>query len=420
MEFPDLLERFLSYVKINTMSDERSKKFPSTDRQMALAGKLKEELINMGLCDVYINDDGYTFATMHSNQPGPAPTIALIAHIDTSPEVSGECINPLIHRDYDGRNIILNNPEVILDIDKNPALKDKLGKTIITSDGTTLLGADDKAGIAEIMSALNYLAAHPEIPRPGIRILFTPDEEIGRSTDRLSLDGIGADAGYTIDGGAPGEIEDETFCADSVNIRISGINVHPGYAKDRMVNALKIAAEILEGFPKNSLSPETTEGREGYIHPHFMSGTVEQADIRILTRDFNEAGLNEKEDFLMLLTDKARFMHPAAEITFSVDKSYRNMKMVLDNYPDIIEKAEDAVRLSGLLPIRTAIRGGTDGARLSFMGLPTPNLFTGGYNFHSRYEWIALEDMEKAAEVIVRLMGLWAATGKPNSKGDEY
>jgi len=418
MKFPDLLERFISYVKINTRSDEGSQTYPSTDSQLFLAEKLKRELMEMGLSDVYINEHGYTFATLAANREGPSPVIALIAHLDTSPDVSGEGVKPLVHRDYNGKDIIISGkPEIILTADKNPALKDKTGRTIITADGTTLLGADDKAGIAEIMSAINYLASHPDIPRPCIRVLFTPDEEIGRGTDRLTLKEIGADAGYTVDGGAPGEIEDETFCADTVKISITGVNIHPGYARARMANAIKIAAEILEGFPKDSLSPETTDGRAGYIHPHLLSGTVEETDLSILIRDFTEAGLQEKEDLIMSLAEKARLHHPLASLSFNIERSYRNMKTVLNKFPDVIEKAEEAVRLSGLLPVRKAIRGGTDGARLSYMGLPTPNLFTGGYNFHSRYEWIALEDMEKAAEVIVRLMGLWASAGHIDSKG---
>jgi len=420
MEFPDLLKRFISYVKIDTRSDEDSQTFPSTAGQLALAEILKDDLLEMGLSDVHVNEHGYVFGTLKTNQDGQSPVIALIAHLDTSPDVSGSGVNPQIHNNYDGRDIILSErPDVIIRADENPALKDKIGKTIITTDGTTLLGADDKAGIAEIMSAIRYLTDHPELPIPHIRILFTPDEELGHGTEKLTINEIAADIGYTVDGETAGEIEDETFCADMVNIRVCGINVHPGKAKGKMVNAIKIASEILECFPKDCLSPETTDGEDGYIHPHFISGTVEEANITVLIRDFKEEGLKDKEAFILSVVVEARGRHPKATIFFDIERSYRNMKQVLDNYPEVIETAEEAIRQSGLTPVRTNIRGGTDGARLSFMGLPTPNLFTGGYNFHSRYEWIALEDMEKAAEVIVRLMGLWAEKGSRKNQGVE-
>jgi len=413
MQFPDLLDRFLSYTRIDTSSSEDSETFPSTAKQLDLAEKLKLELIDMGLSDAIVNEHGYVLATLISNQPGPVPAIALIAHMDTSPDVSGAGVNPMVHRNYDGKDIALSDdPAVVLKVKENPELKGMEGKTIITTDGKTLLGADDKAGIAEIMTAIRYLTGNPALPRPRIRILFTPDEEVGHGTDKLTMDEIGADVGYTVDGETAGEIDDETFCADMVNIRVCGINVHPGKAKGKMVNAIKIAAEILERFPKDSLSPETTEGQDGYIHPHFMSGTVEETNITVLIRDFKEDGLKEKEDFILSLVVAARNRHPKATIFFDIEKSYRNMKIILDKHPDVVEAAEEAIRLSGLVAARTSIRGGTDGARLSLMGLPTPNLFTGGHNYHSRYEWIALEDMEKAAEVIVRLMGLW---GERNS-----
>jgi tripeptide aminopeptidase len=409
MEFPGLLDRFLTYVKIDTRSNEDSGTFPSTMTQLDFAQRLKQELSGIGLSDATVNEHGYVFATLKSNQKEQPPVVALIAHLDTSPDVSGNGVNPLVHRDYDGGDILLSwDTAAVLRVEENPDLKEKIGNTIITTDGTTLLGADDKAGIAEIMSAIRYLTDHPELPRPHIRILFTPDEEIGHGTEKLTIDEIAADIGYTVDGETAGAIEDETFCADMVNIRVCGINVHPGKAKGKMVNAIKIASEILERFPKDSLSPETTDGQEGYIHPHFMSGTVEEANITVLIRDFKEEGLKDKEAFILSVVVEARGRHPKATIFFDIEKSYRNMKVILDKHPDVIEMSEEAIRLTGLIPERSSIRGGTDGARLSFMGLPTPNLFTGGHNFHSRHEWIALEDMEKAAEVIVRLMGLWA------------
>ncbi|MBN1627271.1 MAG: peptidase T [Deltaproteobacteria bacterium] len=410
MKFPDLLERFIYYAMIDTGSDENSKTFPSTEGQAVLAERLKAELVEIGLSDACINEHGYVLASLSSTNAGPTPAIALIAHLDTSPDVSGHGVTPQVHRDYDGEDISLSmDPEIILAADNNPPLKDKIGNTIITTDGTTLLGADDKAGIAEIMSAVKYLISHPEIPRPHIRVIFTPDEEIGKSSDMITTQEIGADFGYTIDGGDAGEIEDETFCADTVKIIVKGVNVHPGYAKDRIANAVKIASEIIENLPKGYLSPETTEDREGYIHPHHISGTVERAEIKMLIRDFTEQGLMEKEDFISSLVHDARRRHPLSDIVFEIERSYRNMKQVLESHPEVVEIAEEAIARSGLTSARTAVRGGTDGARLCFMGLPTPNIFTGGHNFHSRYEWISLEDMEKAAEVIVRLMELWAS-----------
>ncbi|MCK4835189.1 MAG: peptidase T, partial [Candidatus Aminicenantes bacterium] len=292
MEFPDLLDNFLRYVKIDTQSDEESKSFPSTKKQFDLANLLKKELEKMKLEDVKMNKWGYVLATLKSNQDKKVPTIALIAHIDTSPDVSGKNVSPRIHKNYNGQDIILSKEDnIILKTKENPYLKKQIGKTIITSDGTTLLGADNKAGIAEIMSAVNFLRKNPEIPRPNIRILITPDEEVGRGTEKIKTNDIEADYGYTIDGERLGEIEDETFCADSVEITISGVNVHPGYAKNKLVNSIKIAAEIIEQFPKLSMSPETTEKREGYIHPHHISGGVEKTIIKILIRDFQEKGL---------------------------------------------------------------------------------------------------------------------------------
>ena len=408
MEFPDLLERFLSYVKIDTQSDEESETFPSTEKQLNLAHKLEAELLAMGLDDVHINEWGYVFGSLKSNKRGISPRVALIAHMDTSPEVSGTYVRPVVHESYDGRDLILSkDSEIVLRVEENQVLKEKIGNTLITTDGKTLLGADDKAGIAEIMSALDFLIRNPDYPRPNIRVLFTPDEEVGKGTEKLTYGEIEADIGYTVDGGEAGVIEDETFCADTVEVRIQGVNVHPGYAKGKMINSIKIASDILEQFPKGEKSPETTEKREGYIHPHFLSGSVEASILKILIRDFEVKGLEDKENFIRAVINNTKSRYPEAVIDMDIKESYRNMKQVLKSYPDVIEKAEKATRQSGLKPVRKQIRGGTDGARLCFMGLPTPNLFTGGNNFHSRYEWISLEDMEKAAEVIVRLMALY-------------
>lgn len=409
MQFPDLLNNFLRYVKIDTQSDEESTSFPSTKKQFDLANLLKQELEEMKLENVKVNKWGYVFAALKTNQSKKTPTIALIAHLDTSPDVSGKNVKPKLHKNYQGQDVILSSKDnIILKLKENPYLKKQIGKTLITTDGSTLLGADNKAGIAEIMSAVNYLRKNPGIPRPNIQLLFTPDEEVGRGTEKLNLKDVKADYAYTIDGEKLGEIEDETFCADTVVITVTGVNVHPGYAKNKLINSIKVASEILEQFPKTSMSPETTEKREGYIHPYTISGGVEETVIKVLIRDFEESGLKEKESRLKKIIDSIAKKHPKASIGFKIIESYRNMKSILDKYPEILEKAIDAIKLAGIKPVKNIIRGGTDGARLSFMGLPTPNLFTGGLNFHSRYEWITLEDMRKATEVIIQLMKLWS------------
>ena len=405
-----MLERFIRYVKIDTQSKEESIDFPSTKKQWNLLNKLKEELKTIGMENVMVTKWGYVLAALKTNRDKEknVPTIALIAHVDTSPDVSGENVNPQIHDNYDGRDIVLSpDGRVVLKVDEHPYIKEKKGKTVITTDGSTLLGADNKAGITEIICALEFLIKNPGYPRPNIRVLFTPDEEVGRGTDHITTEEIKADYGYTIDGEKPGEIEDETFCADTVEIKITGVNVHPGYAKNKLVNALKIGTEIVEAFPKDRMSPETTEKREGYIHPYHFSGGSEETTIKTLIRDFEETGLKEKEAFIKDIVDAVAEKYPKAKIDFKVQESYRNMKIVLDKHPVVLEKAVKAIEMAGLKPQKTIIRGGTDGARLSFMGLPTPNIFTGGSNFHSKYEWITLEDMQKASEVIVHLVKLW-------------
>jgi len=408
MEFPGMLERFFSYVKIDTQSSEESESFPTTEKQWNLLNLLKTELDEMGLEDVTITQWGYVLASLKTNQDRKMPTIALIAHVDTSPDVSGADVNPQVHENYNGRDVVLSaDSNIVLSVEDNPYLKEKAGMTLITTDGSTLLGADNKAGITEILCAVKYLLDHPRTPRPNIRILFTPDEEVGRGTEHITTRQIAADFGYTVDGEKLGEIEDETFCADTLEIKVTGVNVHPGYAKNKLVNAIKVAAEVVERFPKERMSPETTEKREGYIHPHHISGGSETAVIKCLIRDFEEIGLVEKEDFIRNIAHEVNLRHPKAKIEVKVIQSYRNMKLVLDKYPDVVDKAMKAVDMSGIAPIKNIIRGGTDGARLSFMGLPTPNIFTGGANFHSRQEWITLEDMQKASEVIVNLMKLW-------------
>ncbi len=411
MEFPDILDRFLAYVALDTQSSETSTSFPSTEKQLVLAEKLRLELLELGLEDALVNRHGYVLASLPGNSGPDAPTIALIAHLDTSPDVAGGPVRPRLHRDYDGADLVLGEG-VVISPAENPDLAEKKGKTIITADGTTLLGADNKAGIAEIMAALKYLVEHPEAPRPRVRVLFTPDEEVGRGTEKISVAEIDADYGYTVDGEKAGDIEDETFCADSAEVLIRGVNVHPGFAKGKMVNAVRVAAALVASLPVDRLSPESTSGKQGYIHPHQLSGGVEECVLKILIRDFSVAGLRQHADTIRTAAAAARNAFPGSEVEVKIIESYRNMKEVLDRHPRVLELALRAVAESGLTPRRQSIRGGTDGARLSFMGLPTPNIFTGGSNFHSRREWVALEDMVKAAEVVVRLLGLWAREKK--------
>ncbi len=409
MEFKGMLDRFFEYVKVDTQSDENSKSFPSTDTQLDLAKRLVKDLKKIGLKDASVNKWGYVLATLDSNINKKLPTIALIAHMDTAPDMSGKGVIPIITKDYNGQDIVLSKKDnIVLTVKENPYLLEKKGQTIITTSGNTLLGADNKAGIVEIFAALEYMIANPDVPHPRIRVLFTPDEEIGKGVDNITKKEIDADFAYTIDGGKLGEIEDETFCADSADIIITGVNVHPGYAKDKLINAVKIAADIIEQFPKDAMSPETTENREGYIHPYNISGFAEKCSIKVLVRDFDEDGLKQKEDYLQKLVNTMSKEYPKASIELKITESYRNMKVILDKYPEVKEIAVKAIEKAGVKPIKSIIRGGTDGARLSFMELPTPNLFTGGINFHSKYEWIVLEDMYKASEVIINLVKLWA------------
>jgi tripeptide aminopeptidase len=409
MNHPDILERFLSYVAIDTQSSETSETFPSTAKQKDLAARLKPELEALGLKDARVSEWGYVLAGLETNQKHKVPTIALIAHMDTSPAVSGAGVRPLLHKNYQGQDLVLSaDGQVVLKTAENPYLLEKIGKTIITASGDTLLGADNKAGIAAIMDALTRLHERPDLPRPNVKVVFTPDEETGRGVEHITVAEIGADCGYTVDGEKVGEVEDETFCADSLEIKIAGINVHPGFAKNKMVNAVKIAARVIERLPQQTLSPETTEGREGYVHPHHVSGSEEEAVIKFLIRDFTEPGLKEYEAMLKKIAEDVCGEFPGARCEVKVSESYRNMKVVLDRYPEVLAKAEKAVVMAGLAPKRASIRGGTDGARLSFMGLPTPNIFTGGNNFHSKTEWIALEDMRKTSETLVHLLKLWA------------
>ncbi len=408
----EVVKRFLRYVRIDTRSREDVEDFPSTKKQLDLAKVLAGELEELGLSDVNIDQYGYVMATVPSNLPGEIgekiPKIGLIAHMDTSPEAPGAGVNPCIIENYDGNDVVLpGDTSQVITLEDSPQLKHYRGKTIITSDGTTLLGADDKAGCAEIMATLVYLKDHPGIKHGDIKIGFTPDEEIGRGVDFFDVKKFGADIAYTIDGSDPGSVEIETFNASSAIFSLEGYNVHPGYAKDRMINSMRAAADILAGFPQD-VAPETTEGREGYLHPHHITGGVDRTVIKGLIRDFDQDGMVEKKEYMEKLRDEVQQRHPKTRITLEIKDSYNNMREVLDKHPDVVENAMEAVRRAGLTPKQDLIRGGTDGARLCFMDLPTPNIFTGGQNFHSKREWIPVEAMEQAVEVIVNLIQIWA------------
>ncbi|MBN2413162.1 peptidase T [candidate division KSB1 bacterium] len=402
------VDRLLKYVKFDTQSSEDSTSFPSTDKQKILAKVLVQELLDLGLDDAAMDEWGYVTATLPANIDTRVPVIGLIAHLDTSPDVSGKDVKTQIHKNYRGGDIVISKESnIILRADENPDLANQIGHDIITSDGTTLLGADNKAGIAEIFDAVNHLVDHPEIKHGTIKVAVMPDEEVGRGSEHFDIKKFGANYAYTVDGETLGEIEDETFCADAVTITVTGVNVHPGYGKNKLVNAVKIAAEIIEELPKDGLSPETTEKKEGYVHPHVFEGNVEQAVIKFLIRDFTVDGLKEKEKFLKGLSDKVLSAHPKASMEFKVDEYYRNMKYELDKNPKVVDYALEAVERSGIKPKRNFIRGGTDGAQLSYKGLLTPNIFTGGHNFHSRQEWVSAQDMQKAVEVILNLLQIW-------------
>lgn len=403
-----VVDRFLKYVKYDTQSDEESKTLPSDPKQLELSKALVEELKNIGLNEVEMDEYGYVTATLPANTKKDVPVIGFISHVDTSPAVSGKDVKPVIHKNYQGGNIVLpGDKSRVIDAASNPELKDMIGLDIITTDGTTLLGADDKAGIAEIIDAMNYLKTHPEIKHGKVRICFTPDEEVGRGTEKFNVEKFGAKYAYTIDGSTRGEVETETFSADAVVIKFNGKNVHPGYAKGKMINAIKIAGYFLELLPKDKLSPETTEKREGYVHPTTMNGNESQTIIKFIIRDFNADKLKEYESFLKELVEKAAAKYPGSSYEFEVIEQYRNMKYVLDKHPQVEEFAVESLNRLGIKPLNSSIRGGTDGSRLSFMGLPTPNLFAGGHNFHAYTEYVCIQDMEASVKNIVTLIQVW-------------
>lgn len=402
------VDRFLKYVKYDTQSNEDSTTYPSDPKQIELSKALVEELKQIGLKDAAMDEYGYVMATLPSNTTKNVPTIGFISHVDTSPAVTGTNVNPVIHKNYQGGDIVLpKDPTKVIVASENPELKEMIGLDIITTDGTTLLGADDKAGIAEIMDAMNYLIQHPEVKHGTIRICFTPDEEVGRGTEKFDVKKYGAKYAYTIDGSTRGEVETETFSADAVVIKFNGKNVHPGYAKGKMINAVKIAARFLEMLPKDKLSPETTEKREGYVHPTQINGNETQIIIKFIIRDFDAEKLKGYESFLKDLCQKTVAQFPGSTFDFDVIEQYRNMKYILDQHTEIEANAIEALKRLGIKPINSAIRGGTDGSRLSYIGLPTPNLFAGGHNFHAFTEYIAIQDMEAAVKMIVTLANVW-------------
>ena len=403
-----MTERFLRYVVIDTQSDPASPTCPSTEKQKNLGRVLAAELQAMGIADAHLDEHGYVYATIPANTTKKVPVICFCSHMDTSPDCTGRNVKPQIVRNYRGGDITLPaDPAQVIRAAEHPALRDQIGNDIITTDGTTLLGADNKAGVAEIMDAAHFLIQNPQIRHGTIKILFTPDEEIGRGVDKVDLEKLSADFAYTIDGETVGTIEDETFSADGATISIEGVSTHPGFAKGKMEHAIKIAAAIVDRLPKQALSPETTEGRQGFLHPIGISGTLEQATLAFIVRDFTEVGLRDKEALLENIVREVMKDFPRSTYKFEVTEQYRNMKVVIDRHPEIIDHAMEAIRRAGLKPVRNAIRGGTDGSRLSFMGLPCPNIFAGEHAFHSRLEWVSIQDMEKAVQTIVHLATIW-------------
>lgn len=401
-------ERFLRYTAIDTQSDPASTSFPSTEKQKNLGALLVIELKAMGLQDAHLDQFGYVYASIPGNTHKKVPVICFCSHMDTSPDCSGENVKAILHVNYQGLDIILpDDRNQVLRMNDHPDLKNQIGNDIITASGTTLLGADNKAGIAEIMDAANFLISHPEYKHGEIKILFTPDEEIGKGVDKVDLKKLGADFGYTIDGETAGSIENETFSADGVKVIIEGVSAHPGFAKNKMESALKIASEIISALPKEYLCPESTSGLEGFIHPVSINGTVEQATIEFIIRDFNTEGLKEHEQILEKIVLQILSTYPGSGYEFLVEEQYRNMKSILDQHPAIVQAGIEAIERSGLKPRLQSIRGGTDGSRLSFMGLPCPNLFAGEHAFHGRQEWVSVQDIHKAVMTIINLALIW-------------
>ena len=401
--------RFIKYAQIDTTADPNSETFPSSLKQKDLAKVLYQELIDLGLDEVEMDEWGYVFATIPSNSDKETiPTICLCSHMDTAPDCSGTGVKPIVHRNYDGNPITLpdDNSQVIT-VERHSYLKSKIGDDIITASGMTLLGADDKAGIAIIMDFAQYLMQHSEVKHGKVRILFTPDEEVGRGVDKLDMSKVNADFGYTLDGGQLGDIEDETFSADAMKFVFNGISAHPGYAKNKMINAIKLASELVDSLPKERWSPETTSHREGFIHPVSIEGGLEKAAVQFIVRDHETSKLAEYENELKRLANQVIQNNPGATFTSEITEQYRNMKEILKDVPFVTDYAVQAMEKAGITPKRAIIRGGTDGSRLSFMGLPCPNLFTGEMAIHSKHEFVSVQDMQKAVKTLVELIQIW-------------
>lgn len=402
-------ERFLRYVQIDTTADPNSSSFPSSSKQKDLGKLLKKELEELGLKDVEMDEWGYVYATIPSNSSNlKSPVICFCSHMDTAPDCSGTNVKPIVHRNYDGTEIVLpDDPTQIITIHQHSYLKEKIGDDIITASGTTLLGADDKAGVAIIMDLAMQLIKNPEIKHGEIRILFTPDEEVGRGVEKLDMKKVNADYGYTLDGGKLGDIEDESFSADGVKITIHGISAHPGYAKNKMVNALKVGAAFIDALPKGEWSPETTEKREGFVHPVSFNGGLEKAEINFIIRDHQTSKLKDYEIKLEQLLKDVLQNFKGAHYEFEVSEQYRNMKEIIEKVPFVTEYAIEAMKNAGVSPKPAIIRGGTDGSKLSFMGMPCPNIFTGEMAIHSRHEFVSVQDMQKAVNTLIELVQIW-------------
>jgi tripeptide aminopeptidase len=401
-------DRFLRYTAIDTQSDANSESFPSTEKQKDLGRLLVSELLEMGLSDAHLDDYGYVYATIPGNTKKDVPVVCFCSHMDTSPDCSGENVKAIIHKNYQGQDIILPDDQTqIISMKDHPDLKEQIGNDLITASGLTLLGADNKAGLAEIMDAANFLINHTEIKHGTIKILFTPDEEIGRGVDHVDIKKLGADFAYTIDGESAGTIENETFSADGVKVIIHGISAHPGFAKNKMESAIKIASAIVSLLPTETLSPESTSDLDGFIHPVSISGSVEEAVIEFIIRDFDTESLKNHELTLEQTVQQAMKAYPNSSYKLIVEEQYRNMKSILDLHPNLTQLGIEAIERTGLKAKLQRIRGGTDGSRLSFMGLPCPNIFAGEHAFHSKQEWVSVQDMQKAVQTIVNLASIW-------------
>ena len=404
-----LAERFMRYVQIDTQSDPESTVFPSTEKQKNLSKILLQELKDMGIKDAELDEFGYVYATLPANSDKKnIPVICYCSHVDTAPDCSGFEVKPMLHKNYAGAAITLpDDTTQVLSMENSSYLKEKMGDDIITASGKTLLGADDKAGVAIIMQTVQTLLNNPDIKHGDLKIVFTPDEEVGRGTEKINIEKIGAVAGYTLDGGEAGGLEDETFSADAATITVHGVISHPGYAKGKLVNALKIVGEILAALPKDEWSPETTDKMQGFIHPNTINGIAEKAGIGFIVRDFKTAELANHHDRLKKIAEKVVALHPGASLEYKIKEQYRNMYDILEKHPNITAYAAEAIERTGLKVTKESIRGGTDGSRLSYMGLPCPNIFTGMQNIHSKLEWVSVQDMEKAAETLVHLAMVW-------------